>query len=224
MASNTSKNSGLIFPKWVNRLVALILVGGGLGTFALAGFAGYASRPEVTDIGYAPTQPIPYSHKLHAGTLGIDCRFCHSTVEKAGFAAIPPTQTCMTCHTAIKKDSTKLVKLQESWKDNKPIEWVKVHKVADFAYFNHSAHVNAGVGCSSCHGRVDQMEVVRQVSPVGMQWCLSCHRQPEKYLRPLDQVTKMDWEAGPDQEKIGLQLIKEKGIKPPIENCAGCHR
>ncbi|HZS06864.1 MAG TPA: cytochrome c3 family protein [Blastocatellia bacterium] len=216
--------SKLIFPKWINKVVALVLVGGGLATFAGAGTTYFISQPEFTDIGYQPTQPVPYSHKLHAGQIGMDCRFCHSTVEKTGFAAIPPTQTCMLCHTAIKNDSPKLARIRESFATGNPVEWKKVHKVADFAYFNHSAHVNAGVGCSTCHGRIDQMDVVKQVSPVSMPWCIACHKEPEKVLRPLDQITKMDWEPGSDQVEKGRQFVKDRKIKPPVENCWGCHR
>lgn len=219
-----ASNSNLIFPKWINKLVALILVGGGLGTFVLGAAGYYVSQPTFTDIGYQPAQPVPYSHKMHAGNMGMDCRFCHSTVEKAGFAAVPPTQTCMVCHTAIRKDSEKLAAVRESFQTGKPIEWKKIHKVADFVYFNHGAHINAGVGCSTCHGRVDQMEVVKQVSPISMPWCIECHKAPENALRPLSEVTKMDWQPGPDQAQKGLQFIKERNIKPPVENCWGCHR
>ncbi|MFN0123800.1 MAG: cytochrome c3 family protein [Blastocatellia bacterium] len=216
--------SDLIFPKWINKLVALVLLGGGLGTMGVAAIGGLASQPFMTDIGYQPNQPVPYSHKLHAGIMGMDCRFCHSTVEKTGFAAIPPTQTCMVCHSAVKKDSEKLAKIRESFQTEKPVEWVKVHKLADFAYFNHSAHVGAGVGCSTCHGRIDQMDVVKQVSPLGMAWCLECHRAPEKNLRPLNEITNMAWEPAADQLEKGRQFAKERNIKPPVTNCWGCHR
>jgi hypothetical protein len=183
--------------------------------------------PKTTAVGYAPQQPVPYSHAQHAGIMGIDCRYCHTTVEKAAFAAIPPTQTCMNCHTSVHAKSEKLKPERESWETGKPIEWVKVHDLPDYAYFNHAAHVSKGVGCASCHGRVDQMAVVTQVQPLSMSWCLDCHRAPEKHLRPLDKITDMAWQPpGGDQLSLGNELKVKYGIRDAafMTSCTTCHR
>lgn len=184
-----------IFPKWANYVVPLLLLGalGGI-PFKLT-LIGLGGNPQTTDVGYQPKQPIPYSHELHVNQLGMDCRYCHSTVEKAAFAAIPPSATCMNCHHAIRKDSEQLKPLYASFKEGKSVEWVKVHDLPDYAFFNHSAHVNKGVGCVMCHGRVDRMgpEGVHQQEPLSMGWCLKCHREPTANLRPINQVTNLMW-------------------------------
>jgi len=230
-----------IFPRSLNRLpaiaaVGLALLGGGV-TFVFW----YYFSPKHLQVGYEPRQPVPYSHRLHAGELGIDCRYCHANVEKSAVAMIPPTQTCMNCHSLIKTDSAKLEPVRESWKTGKAIEWVKVHKLPEHAYFNHSAHLGAGVGCVSCHGRIDQMEVVKVSQPIGMGWCLDCHRNPEPNLRPRDQITNMDWKDDPSHpyqkpkvcdtsEVSGAGVVAvastnmaERTLCPP-QNCSGCHR
>jgi hypothetical protein len=215
-----------VFPRWANYLLPLIvlgLIGGGMYVPAL--FAVGAS-PKTLSVGYEPKQPVEYSHAVHAGRLGLDCRYCHTTVEKAAFAALPPTQTCMNCHTAIKPDSDKLKPLMESWKSGMPLSWVRVHKLPEYVYFNHSAHISHGVGCVSCHGRVDQMDVVYQSEPLSMGWCLECHRAPEQNLRPRDQITKMDWKPKGDQVEEGLKLKAEYGIHDVVymTSCYTCHR
>jgi NAD-dependent SIR2 family protein deacetylase len=176
-------------------------------------------------VGYAPEQPVPYSHQLHAGQLGMDCRYCHNNVERSAYAGVPSTQTCMNCHANVKKDSPILQPIRDSWKTGDPVPWVRIHKVADYAYFDHSAHLTRGVGCVSCHGRVDQMIVVRQQEPLNMEWCLNCHRNPEPSLRPLDKITDMDWKAS-DMSANEKQEIAERlsTLQPPVVNCAGCHR
>src|SRR5262245_45318492 len=176
-----------IFPRSLNYLpliaaVGVALLGGGV-TFGIW----YYFSPKNTQVGYASEQPMPYSHKLHAGELGIDCRYCHANIERSQEAMIPPTQACMGCHAIMKKDSPKLAAIRGSWAGGTPVEWVRVHRVADYAYFDHSVHLAAGVGCVSCHGRVDQMDVVRQDKPLSMGWCLECHRDPTPNLRPKDQ-------------------------------------
>ncbi|MGB0680051.1 MAG: cytochrome c3 family protein, partial [Polyangiales bacterium] len=180
-----------IFPKELNYLPLIgafvVLGGGALTTFVVW----YYFSPKHTQVGYAPRQPVPYSHRLHAGELGIDCRYCHSGVERSAKAGVPPTQTCMGCHAVVKKDSARLAPVRASWQSGRPVPWVRIHKVADHAYFNHSVHVKAGVGCVSCHGRIDKMEVVRQDQPLSMGWCLECHRNPGPHLRPPDEVTNM---------------------------------
>ena len=200
----------------VNIVVVLLGVLG--GATAAAAAVGYYGTDKFFSVGYAPKQPVEYSHRLHAGELGMDCRYCHSTVERSGFAAVPPTQTCMNCHSKIRTESTKLLPVRESWATDQPIPWVKIHNLPDYVYFDHSAHLAAGVGCSSCHGRVDQMVKVQQVAPLSMSWCLECHRNPTPNLRPKDQVTNMSWT--PDQAPAGWQAPK---VNPPV-NCSGCHR
>jgi len=212
-----------IFPKWTNKIPLIAAVGTVGALVSLVAFIWYYGSPKFTDVGYRPRQPVEYSHKLHAGDLGIDCRYCHTSVEESGEANIPPTQTCMNCHALIKTESKKLELVRESWKKDIPIEWVRIHKTPDYAYFNHSAHINQGVGCASCHGRVDQMEVVYQSEPLSMGWCLECHRNPEMHLRPLDQVTNMTWVPADNQLELGAQLLTERNITPPTD-CSGCHR
>jgi hypothetical protein len=200
------------------------LVGAGLTfTGVVAAFTYYGTQKHL-EVGYTPDQPVPYSHKLHAGELGIDCRYCHNTVERSSFAAVPSTQTCMNCHWKVKTDSLKLLPVRESYATNKPIPWVKVHNLPDYVYFNHSAHLAAGVGCSSCHGRVDQMIKVGQVSSLTMGWCLDCHRNPGPNIRDPKDITKMDWK--PDMTKSGLtDVVAANGrhLSPP-QHCSGCHR
>jgi hypothetical protein len=206
-------------------------VGGLLYATVLVAF-GFS--PKTLAVGYAPIQPVPYSHALHAGKLGLDCRYCHTTVEKAGFAALPATQTCMNCHSSVRTASDNLKPLRESWATGKPVEWTKVHNLANFVYFNHSAHVNHGVGCASCHGRIDRMDVVRQEKPLSMGWCLECHREPEKNLRPKDQITNMDYKpelkegetAEAAQLREGNRLKGEYGIRGEtyMTSCWTCHR
>ncbi len=183
----------------------------------------YLFRPERADTGYQPVQPVPYSHKLHAGNLGLDCRYCHSTIERSAYAAIPPTETCMNCHTRVKAESPLLQLVRESYATGRPIPWVHIHKLPDYVYFNHQAHLNAGVSCVTCHGRVDQMAEVRQVKPLSMAWCLECHRNPAPEIRPRDLITKLDWVPDRDPAEIGRELIAKNHIHPPT-NCSGCHR
>jgi hypothetical protein len=211
-----------LFPRELNFLPLLLAVGaGGAGAVATFGIWYYFS-PKNTQVGYAPEQPIAYSHKLHADELGIDCRYCHANVERSQEAMVPPTQTCMGCHSIVKKDSEKLSALRSSWESGDPVQWVRIHKLPDHVFFDHSAHLAAGVGCVSCHGRVDQMEVVRQSEPLSMGFCLECHRDPGPSLRPKDQVTNMTWKA-PDGENPTAAELAHAGITPP-EHCSGCHR
>ena len=183
--------------------------------------------PSTTAVGYQPEQPVPYSHAIHVGRLGMDCRYCHVTVEETAFAAVPPTQVCMNCHARILVGDTRLAPVKQSWTSGLPIPWVKIHDLPDYVYFNHSAHFDRGVGCFSCHGQIDQMDVVRQIFPLSMGWCLDCHRNPENDLRPKDQVTNMQWSPpGGDQQKIGLELKKQYQIRDVnyMTSCSTCHR
>jgi len=222
------RNSLLVFPRWANYALPVIALAAFGGMMYVPTLITLGASPRTTAVGYSPKQPIPYSHKLHVGQLGMDCRYCHFTVEKTAFAAIPPTQVCMNCHTKIRPNSTALAPLRESWETGKPVEWVKIHDLPDYAYFNHSAHVNHGVGCASCHGRIDEMDQVYQAKPLSMGWCLDCHRKPELNLRPLDQVTNLAWKPDPDvdPEQYGLDLKKKYGIHDMayMTSCSTCHR
>ncbi|MCS6901732.1 MAG: cytochrome c3 family protein [Myxococcales bacterium] len=211
-----------IFPRWTNKLPALIAIAVALGGPGLIFVIWYYFSPRHTDVGYQPKQPVPYSHKLHAGDLGIDCRYCHVGVEKSAIAMVPPTQACMNCHSQVKKESAALAPIRQSWEDGSPIEWVRIHKVPDYAFFDHSAHLAAGVGCSSCHGRVDQMVKMRQDQPLSMGWCLDCHRNPLPHLRPKDKVTQMDWVLRSPEEVRNDPRVNAN-VNPP-QNCTGCHR
>lgn len=213
-----------IFPKWSNGLpVLLVLLATGLPVAGI-GFFWYFGSPEYTDVGYQPKQPVAFSHALHAGELAMDCRYCHSKVEYSKHANIPPTQTCMNCHTEVLPDSVKLEPVRQSWETGEPIQWVRIHKTPEYAYFNHAPHLRAGVGCKSCHGEVIKMEVVQQAEPLSMGWCLECHRNPEQHIRPDDvPVTDMVWNAGPDKVAEGEKLVKERNLNPP-EDCSACHR
>jgi len=212
-----------IFSKSSDTYIRIGVLAAALGAGAAVALAFYLANPQVRETGYAPLQPVEYSHKLHAGDLGMDCRYCHSSVEQAGYAAIPATEVCMNCHVRVKGDSPLLQLVRESYATGQPIPWVKVHSLPDYVYFNHQAHVAAGVGCVSCHGRIDQMIVVKQVEPLSMAWCLDCHRNPAPKLRPVEQVTNMAWQPDRDPVEIGRQIAETKGIAPPV-NCSGCHR
>jgi hypothetical protein len=207
-----------IFPRSLNRLPAIVAVTVAVLGAAVTGLVWYYGSPKHTQVGYAPRQPVPYSHRLHAGQLGIDCRYCHSNVERSAEAQIPPTQTCMNCHSLVRTDSARLAPVRESWATNRPIEWVRVHRLPEHAYFDHSVHLAAGVGCVSCHGRIDQMDVVRQDQPLSMSWCLDCHRDPTPHLRPRDQITNMEWRPNP-----GDPPRRARPVTPP-QHCSGCHR
>jgi hypothetical protein len=213
----------LIFPKSTDKYVRI--AGAIVGALALGGaaFAVYVGHPEVIMTGYSPVQPVPYSHKLHAGDLGMDCYYCHSTADKSAYAAVPATQTCMNCHTRVKPTSPRLARVRESYESGQPINWVRVHRLPDFVFFNHQTHVTAGVSCVTCHGRVDQMIEVKQVEPLNMAWCLDCHRNPASKIRPVEQVTNLGWQPDRDPAAIGHEIIKAKGLNPP-QHCSGCHR
>lgn len=210
-----------IFPKWANEIPGRILLGSIIFATALVAGVWYYFSPEYTDVGYAPEQPVAYSHELHVSELGLDCQYCHTEVGESKQANVPPTQTCMNCHEQIATDSEDIQTVQESWETGEPIEWVRVHNLPDHAYFNHAAHVNVGVGCESCHGRVDKMEVVSQTEPLSMSWCLDCHRNPEQYVRPADEVTTMGYDPE-DQVEMGRDLVAKHNINPPTY-CQSCH-
>lgn len=217
-----------IFPRWTNNIpIVAGLLAPLLGLGLILG-VWYWFAPSYTDVGYRPEQPVPYSHKLHVGELGLDCRYCHNTVEAAPHAAIPPAATCMNCHdTAVKADSQRLAPVRAAYNGGEPggepVKWVRVHQLPDYAYFNHAPHVAAGVGCVSCHGRVDKMVVVETDQPLSMGWCLDCHRDPEPNLRPLDEVTNMNWSSAEEAYDAGADPNRKRQVNPP-QHCSGCHR
>ncbi|MBX7121536.1 MAG: cytochrome c family protein [Opitutaceae bacterium] len=215
-----------LFPKSANRLplqiVIYLVVLGGIVTAATT----YYATPKYIRVGYAPVQPVEFSHALHAGNLGIDCRYCHSNVEKSGHSNVPTSQTCMNCHSIIKANSPQLEPIRTSFASGDPVPWVNVHVMPNYVYFNHSVHVARGVSCVECHGRVDQMEVVRHEKPLSMGFCLDCHRAPEKVLRSPELVTKLDWvhpKGMQGQIEDGKKFVHDWNVKPP-QSCSGCHR
>jgi hypothetical protein len=212
-----------IFPEWINKLPPYIALGAVLIIVGAVGFVWYYFSPWYTDVGYRPEQPVPFSHKLHNDDLGIDCRYCHNLVEVSPHANIPATQTCMNCHTLIKPESEKLTKIRESWNLKKPMKWIRIHKLPDYVYFDHSVHLRAGVGCASCHGNINQLEVVRQNMPLSMSWCLDCHRNPDQHLRPVSEITNMYWTPPDNHAELVSTIRDEKNINPNTD-CSACHR
>lgn len=223
MSEGSESPRGLIFPPWTDKAVK---VGGaffGVGAVFYLMLGAYAFSPTTLNVGYEPEQPIPYSHALHVGQLGMDCRYCHTSVERGPRANIPPTETCMNCHAKIRSGSELLAPLMQSNATGDPVRWIRVHDLPDYVYFNHQAHVENGVGCVTCHGRVDEMAVVWQAQPLNMAWCLRCHRDPEPNLRPADQITSMTWTPGEDAETLGAKLRDLYDVDPPTD-CSTCHR
>lgn len=212
-----------IFPRWTLRVPLYVGLAAPGVVVALTWAVWYWFSPKYTDVGYRPKQPIPYSHQLHVGKLQLDCRYCHASVEKSPVSTVPPTKVCMNCHQTVKRDSALLAPLRESATTGRPLRWVRVHNLPDYAYFNHAAHVHAGVGCASCHGPIHQMEVVWLAKPLSMSWCLDCHRNPTPHLRPLQAVTDMEWVPGKDHEEFARAALQERHIAPPTD-CSGCHR
>lgn len=223
MSVDSKKHKLFTFPRWTNTIRPYILLGLTIGPVYLVALIYYACNPTTTMERYMPEQPVPYSHALHAGDLDIDCRYCHSTVEEGAAAAIPPTQVCMNCHATIKAESEKLAPIRESFESGMPVRWVRVHDLPDFVYFNHSAHVTRGIGCVSCHGRVDRMETVSQEERLSMGWCLDCHREPDAHIRPVEEITNMTWEPQGDRAEFGRRLREEKNLNPSLD-CSVCHR
>jgi len=192
---------------------------------AVVGAAGWTfyNSPYVTDQYVVVVQPIPFSHEHHVGRLGFDCRYCHTAVEKSPFAGIPPTETCMNCHSQIWAEQPMLAPVRESFKTGQPLVWHRVHNLPDFAYFDHHVHLAKGIGCVSCHGRIDQMPLVYQAAPLTMSWCLDCHRNPEPHLRPREEVFNMDWTPPPNADELRARLMEEYGVER-LTSCSTCHR
>jgi hypothetical protein len=213
-----------LFQKSANRLpLQLILYLCVVACVATAGVT-YYMTPKYTRVGYAPIQPVPYSHAKHVGELGLDCRYCHSTIDTAG-AAVPTAQTCMNCHSQIRTASPALASVRASFETGRPIPWVHVHVMPSFVYFDHSVHVNRGVGCVECHGKVNEMDVVTQRKPMSMGFCLDCHRAPAERMRERKDVFNLDSPTIAEAKGIlvAREFIREWKISPP-QSCSGCHR
>lgn len=214
-----------LFRPRANSLVVVFLVGI-LALVVAASVAAYVvyRSPYQTDADYAPEQPVPFSHQHHVGGLGLDCLYCHTEAGTSDFAGLPPTRTCMTCHSQVWTNAEMLAPVRDSLTRREPIEWTRVHELPDHAYFSHRQHVNNGVGCESCHGRVDQMRMTRQSEPLTMQWCLDCHRDPSSELRPSDAITTMGYSPGSDTP-TGHELIDQYDIQlDRLMECSACHR
>jgi hypothetical protein len=215
MAQTFGRGANTVF---LVSLIALVLAVGGLVALAYA----VQSSPYVTRAYEYREQPVQFSHERHVAGNGIDCRYCHTSVETSAFAGIPPTKTCMNCHSQIFANSPYLEPVRSSFRDDTPIEWTRVHDLPDFVHFNHSIHVAKGIGCATCHGRVDLMPLMLQVSTLQMQWCLDCHRSPEKYVRPREAVYQMDYQPPADQLELGRRLVAEYNIQR-LTSCSTCH-
>jgi formate-dependent nitrite reductase cytochrome c552 subunit len=219
-----------IFPKWTNRLPRQIIIGALLMGTAVAGGVTYYFTPKYTRVGYQPIQPVAFPHSVHVKQLGLDCRYCHNGVEKSWYSNIPATSVCMNCHTQVLKDDPRLAPVRESAATGRPIEWVQIHKLPDYAYFNHSVHVNRGLSCVECHGQINDMDEVYHAKPFSMTFCLDCHRDPAAHVRPLDKITDLDWKPSTDPTKVaevqkekGTQLVKDWHVQS-LQNCSTCHR
>ena len=214
---------GAVFPRWANYVVPAAILGIIGGVPYLFVLVGFGAAPTTTDVGYQPHQPVAFSHRHHVSQLGIDCRYCHSTVEESAFAGIPATEVCMGCHSHVWTEAEELAPVRESYRTGEPITWRRVHNLAGFTYFDHSAHVNQGVACTECHGEVHRMPLVWQAESLLMPWCLDCHRNPEEGVRPRDRVFDHEWEPEGDPVELGRRLVDEYDIQPGVD-CSACHR
>ena len=206
------------------RAVLIALVIGTIGALLLAG--GVARSQYVTEVARTPMQPVPFSHKHHAGELGIDCRYCHTSVETSADAGFPATHVCMTCHSQLWTQAPMLAPVRQSLAENRSLNWQRVARVPDYVYFRHDIHVATGVSCFECHGRVDRMPLMYRAKAFEMRWCLDCHRDPAPHLRPQAAVLEADWTPPADRRGLGQALMKLYRIKAPdqITHCAVCHR
>lgn len=216
-----------VFPRSANATARVTLV----SVLALAVFGGWLlvvlmRSPWQTRQQETIVQPVQFSHAHHVGGVGIDCRYCHTSVEKSAFAGIPPTKTCMNCHSLLWATAPILEPVRASFKNETPLAWIRVNDLPDFVYFSHKIHVRQGVGCATCHGPVDQMPLVYQAQTLLMEWCLDCHRTPEKYLRPRNQVFNMRYEAPADQSALGMELKRDYNVASAqhLTSCSVCHR
>ena len=216
-----------IFHRSSNTLARVSILGGlfivGMLSFAVYG---YMTGDYTTQVHVARDQPVRFSHEHHVAGLGIDCRYCHTSVTESPFAGLPPTKVCMTCHSQIWTNAALLEPVRQSWRTDTPIPWTRVNSVPGYVYFNHSIHVAKGVGCATCHGPVDKMPLTYQAQSLQMRWCLECHRNPEQYLRPREEVFNMGYKPPPDQEKLGHELAERYHVRDSqtLTNCSTCHR
>jgi|SRR6185503_9431018 hypothetical protein len=212
------------FPRTANSIIRLALLAAvvAIATIAWLG-ALFVRSPYEMGQQTPRNQPVPFSHQHHVGGLGIDCRYCHTTVEKSSFANIPPTHTCMNCHSEMWAVAPVLKTVRQSYRTGKSIDWLRVHDLPDFVYFNHAIHVHKGIGCETCHGRVDRMPLTWQANSLTMNWCLNCHRHPEDFVRPREHVFDMDYTPPRDQKELGAKLVREYRIQR-LTSCSTCHR
>ncbi len=216
-----------LFAPGADAILRLYILAGVTGVLAIGlVLFGLSHSDYVGSVGIAPAQPVPFSHKHHSGELGLDCRYCHQQVEAQATAGLPPTHTCMTCHSEIWTGSPMLAPVRESLANNEPLHWTRVNRLPDYAYFNHSIHITKGIGCSSCHGAMDTMQLTYAAQSFKMEFCLSCHRAPENFVRPQQEVWNMEWKAPADQATVGPALVKEYHIAGPdrLTDCSICHR
>jgi hypothetical protein len=213
--------SRFLFPEWTQPLKKYVITPALMvGPIYIVFMAALIKDPETLRVGYMPEQPVPYSHALHAGEMGMDCRYCHNVVDRSPKAAVPPAATCMNCHQTVLPKSDNLLPVRQAFFENEPLKWVRVHDLPDYVFFNHSAHVTRGVGCETCHGRVDRMVRVWQSKSLTMKWCLDCHRDPEPNLREPSNVTQMGYKPAPGE---GAKVKAQLKINPPTD-CSTCHR
>ncbi len=213
-----------VFGRSMNWVATASIVGGVivLGT-ALGVLLNINRLDYVSQVGVARDQPVPFSHKHHVTGIGIDCRFCHTTVEESAFAGIPPTETCMACHSMLWTEAAMLEPVRASLRDDEPLEWTRVHDLPDFVYFRHDIHINKGIGCQSCHGQVDQMPLMWKEHTLNMEWCLECHRAPENHIRPREEVFNMSW-SPTDQDELGRRLVEQYDVQTgQLTDCSICH-
>ena len=209
----------------MNWVASVSIVGGLVVTGSFLAILLNINRLDyVSHVGMPKEQPVPFSHKHHVTGMGIDCRFCHVTVEESAFAGIPPTETCMGCHSLVWTEAPILEPVRASFRDNIPLRWTRVHDLPDFVYFKHDIHVNKGIGCQTCHGQIDQMPLVWKANTLNMEWCLECHRAPHRFIRPRKEVFNMGWTPPSDQEVVGRQLVEEYGVQTSqLTDCSVCH-
>jgi hypothetical protein len=215
-----------IFGKASTSIFRVLLVGGVFGFFGFWGVVYAIYRSPYTTEQYIPReQQVPFSHQHHVSGLGIDCRYCHTTAEFSSTAGLPPTETCMTCHSQVWTEAPVLEPVRESWRTGRPLQWNRVHDLPDFVFFDHGIHVQKGIGCATCHGRVDQMPLTRKENTLWMKWCLDCHSNPEKKIRPKEEVFDMAYQPPPNQDQFGRELVSKYNVHTErLKDCSMCHR
>ena len=215
-----------VFTPRANLIARVSLVGAVLALIGASAFLlGFVRSSFYTGVGVEMPQPVPFSHQHHVAGLGIDCRYCHATGEDSAFAGMPTTQTCMNCHAELWTDAPLLQPIRESWRSGTPVRWRRVHDLPDFAYFDHSIHLAKGIGCASCHGRVDEMALMRKDQTLFMSWCLDCHRNPKPHVRPREELFDMEWRPSPEDEAERDRLYERYQIQTAaILDCSTCHR